>query len=105
MNKLIKKVIGKRLQFQTASNNFIHPSQLGDLKFKSTTDTGVVLTYIIHSSWVKSLLTSILAFDIAQFFPSLNHRILTLILKKAGLDNHIINFFANYLMGRQTNYF
>jgi len=44
-------------------------------------------------------------FNISQFFPSLNHQILTLILKKAEFDNCVINFFANYLIGRKTNYF
>jgi len=105
VGKLIKKVISKRLQFQTASNNFIHPSQLEGLKFKSTSDAGVALTHIICSSWVKNLSISTLAFNISQFFPSLNHQILTLILKKAGFDNYIINFFANYLIGRKINYF
>ena len=47
VGKLIEKVIRERLQFIMASNNFIHPSQLGGLKFKSTTDMGIVLTYII----------------------------------------------------------
>ena len=105
LDKLIEKVIGKRLQFQVIFNNFIHSSQLGGLKFKSTIDVGVALTHIIHSGWVKNILTSILAFDISQFFPSLNHHLLTRILKKAGLDNCIVNFFANYLVGRKTNYF
>ena len=48
---------------------------------------------------------STLMFNISQFFPSLNYQILTLILKKAGFDNCVINFFANYLIGRKTNYF
>jgi len=65
MSILIEKVI--------TANNFIHPSQLGGLKFKSTTDAGVALIHIIHSGWVNDLSTSTLAFDIAQFFPSLNH--------------------------------
>jgi len=65
LGKLIEKVIGKRLQFLTATNNFIHPSQLGGLKFKSTTDTGVALTHIICSGWIKNLLTSTLVFNIA----------------------------------------
>jgi len=73
MGKLIEKVIGKRLQFLTAMNDFIHPSQLESLKFKSITDAGIALTHIICSSWVKNLLTSTLVFDIAQFFLSLNH--------------------------------
>jgi len=48
MGKLTKKVIGDRLQFHVVSNNFIHLSQLGRLKFKSTSDAGVTLTYFIH---------------------------------------------------------
>jgi len=47
LEKLIEKIIGERLQFHVVSNNFIHPSQLGGLKFKSTTDVGVALTHII----------------------------------------------------------
>jgi len=49
VGKLIEKVIGKRLQFHVASNDFIHPCQLGGLKFKSTIDVGVTLTHIICS--------------------------------------------------------
>jgi len=105
LGKLIEKVISEKLQFLTASNNFIHPSQLGDLKFKSIIDVGVALIHIIQSGWVKNLSTSTFAFDIAQFFPSLNHYLLTLILKKAGFTSCIVSFFANYLVGRKTNYF
>ena len=36
LGKLIKKVIGKRLQFHVTANDFIHLSQLEGLKFKST---------------------------------------------------------------------
>ena len=104
VGKLIEKVIGKRLQFQVTANDFIHPSQLEGLKFKSTIDTDVALTYIIWLGWVKNISTSTLVFDIAQFFPFLNHHLLTCILQKAGLDIHVINFFANYLINRKTNY-
>jgi len=48
--------------------------------------------------------TSILAFDIVQFFPSLNHHLLTLILEKAGLELKVVSFFADYLVRRKTNY-
>ena len=105
MGKLIEKVIRERLQFIMAANNFIYSSQLGGLKFKSMTDVGVALTHIIRMGWVKKLTTSTLAFDIAQFFPSLNHCLLTLIIKKAGFNNHIISFFSNYLVDRKANYF
>ena len=104
MGKLIEKVIGERLQFNMAVNDFIHPSQLGGLKFKLTIDTDVALTHIIQTGWVKNLSTSTFAFNIAQFFPSLNHQLLSLIMKKAGFNNRIVLFFANYLVDRKTNY-
>jgi len=47
LGKLIEKVTAERIQFTVTSNNFIHPSQLGGLKFKSTSDAGTALTYII----------------------------------------------------------
>ena len=47
VDKLIEEVIRECLQFNMASNDFIHPSQLSGLKFKSTIDVGVALTHII----------------------------------------------------------
>jgi len=104
LGKLIEKVVAERLQFIVTCNNFIHPSQLGSLKFKSTSDVGIALTHIVQSGWAKRKSTSSLAFDISQFFPSLNHRLLVLILEKASLDPKVTAFFANYLVQRRTNY-
>ena len=64
LGKLIEKVIADRLQFHVVKNNFIYSSQLGGLKFKSTSDAGVVLTHAIRSGWVKNKTTSTLAFNI-----------------------------------------
>ena len=47
LGKLIEKIIGERIQFHVVTNDFIHPSQLGSLKFKSTINAGVALTHII----------------------------------------------------------
>jgi len=104
LGKLIEKVVADRLQFTVASNNFIHPSQLGGLKFKSTSDTGIALTHIVWSGWAKGKSTSTLVFDISQFFPSLNHKLLVLILEKVGFDSRVSIFFANYLVKRRTSY-
>jgi len=104
LGKLIEKVIIERIQFTVASNNFIYPSQLGGLKFKSTIDASVALTHIVRSGWAKGKMTSILAFDISQFFPSLNHQLLSLILKKADLDPKVSSFFKNYLVRRKISY-
>ena len=104
LGKLIEKVIMERLQFIVANNNFIHPSQLGGFKFKFTLDAGVALTYIVCSGWAKNKSTSVLAFNIAQFFPSLNHHLLTIILEKVGLEPKVASFFMDYLVKRKTNY-
>jgi len=47
---------------------------------------------------------SVLAFNITQFFPFLNHQLLSLILDKVGLDHKISTFFKNYLVERKTKY-
>jgi len=49
LGKLVEKVIAERLQFIVSSNDLIHPSQLGGLKFKSISDASVALTYIVRS--------------------------------------------------------
>jgi len=85
-------------------NNFIHQSQLGGLKFKSTTDAGIALTHIICSGWIKNSTTNTLAFDIIQFFLSLNYHFLICILQKVDLNSRVVNFFTDYLVGRKTNY-
>ena len=104
LGKLIEKVITERIQFTVTKNNFIYSCQLGRLKFKSTTDAGVALTHIVRSGWAKGKTTRTLTFDISQFFPSLNHRLLTTILNKVGLEPKVSRFFADYLVQRKTNY-
>jgi len=104
LGKLIEKVIDDWLQFHSISNNFIHPSQLDKLKQRLTSDMDVALTHFIWLGWVKNNMTSTLAFNIAQFFPSLNHCLLPLILRKAGFNSKVKHFFSNYLVERKTQY-
>ena len=60
---------------------------------QSTEDAGVFLTHLVQASWAKRLKTSVVAFDIAQFFPSLNYSMLTLILRYFGFSDCIVDFF------------
>ena len=59
---------------------------------------------MIQSDWIKNLQTSILAFNVAQFLPSLNHWPFPLILNKARFNPRISLFFSNYLVGRKIQY-
>jgi len=45
-----------------------------------------------------------LAFDISQFFLSLNHQLLTLIIDKVEFNQKVLIFFKNYLVRRKTKY-
>ena len=63
-----------------------------------------MLTHIIHSGWIKNKTTSTLAFDITQFFPSLNHCMLILSLTKVDLNYKVTFFFEDFLVKRKTNY-
>ena len=102
--KLIEKVISNRLQFHMVDNGFLDPNQLGGIRQRSTTDAGIYLTHLIRAGWLKQCHTSVIAFDIAQFFPSLNHSFLSICLKKAGLNTNVTGFFDSYHTGRSTSY-
>ena len=103
-SKLVEKVVNNRLQFHMTANGFLDPNQLGGIRQRSTTDAGVYLTYIIHAEWLRQCYTSIIAFDIAQFFPSLNHEFLSICLKKARLNTNVVGFFNSYHSNRSTTY-
>ena len=94
IGKLFKKAISERLQFVLVLNNFIHTCQLRGLKQRSTTDMGIVLTHFICMGWVKNISTSMLAFDIVQFFPLLNYQLLLWILNKEGFDSKSLVVFS-----------
>jgi len=104
LGKLFEKIISERLQVHSISTNFVHPNQLRGLKQWSITDTGLYLIHFIHTEWVKDLYTSTLAFDIIQFFPSLNHTLLPMILNKVSFDSRIFSFFSKHLINKRTQY-
>jgi len=86
------------------ANGFLDPNQLGDIRQRSTTDAGVYLTHIIRAGWLRQCYTSVIAFDIAQFFPSLNHEFLSICLKKARLNANVVGFFNSYHSNHSTTY-
>lgn len=104
IGKLIEKVISNYLQFHMASNRFLDLNQLGGIRQCSTIDAGLYLIYIIQARWLKQCHTSVISFNIAQFFSSLNHSFLSICLRKASLNINIINFFNSYHSNKSTTY-
>ena len=97
-------MVARQLQFDAVKYGILHSNQLGGVAQESTKDAGMFLIYLVRASWAKWLKTSVVAFDIVQFFPSLNHSILTLILRHFGFPDCIVDFFSNYLVGISTQY-
>ena len=102
LGKLIKKMITRWYQFDAVKYSILHSNQLGGMAQQFTKNANVFLIHLVQAGWVKELKTSVVAFDIVQFFPSLNHSMFTSILRHFGFANCIVDFFSNYLVGRST---
>ena len=64
IEKMIEKMIVRRLQFDAVEYSILHPNQLGGVAQWSTEDAGVFLTHLVRAGWTKGLKTSVVAFDI-----------------------------------------
>ncbi|KAF8622194.1 hypothetical protein AX15_007303 [Amanita polypyramis BW_CC] len=104
IGKLLSKVLAARLQDEALKFDLLHPLQFGGIKQRSTTDAGIVLTEFIKKARDAGQFTSCLAIDMAQYFPSLNHEVLKIMLKKLGFTNNITNLFSSYFNDRVTVY-
>jgi hypothetical protein len=76
LGKLIEKIISTWLQFDSVKFGVFHSNQLGGIQQRSTEDAGLFLTHLVKAGWAQGLKMSVVAFDIAQFFPLLNHEML-----------------------------
>jgi hypothetical protein len=78
--------------------------QFGGVCQNSTKDAGCFLTHVIQAGWHTKLKTSVVAFDLAQFFPSINHDVLLSILDKQGFAPEVVVFLKSYLVDQFTHY-
>src|SRR6201999_3815314 len=76
LGKLLEKMLSTRLQFKAAAHGVLHPNQIGGVHQNSTEDAGCFLMHVVHAGWRAKLKTSIVTFDLAQFFPSITHEVL-----------------------------
>jgi len=104
LGKLVEKMVSNRLQFDSIKYDVFHPNQVRGVRQRSTKDAGMILTHLVRARWAKGLKTSVVAFDIAQFFPSINHNMLLLVLWKQGCPPLVAKFFESYLVGRSMRY-
>ena len=104
MGKLLEKMIANCLQFEAAKEGILHPCQFGGVCQNSTENAGIYLTHLVCTGWAKGLKTSVVAFDLAQYFPSLQHGVIITLLKCMGFAMQVCDFFVDYLVGRSMRY-
>nr|BAB32470.1 Pol-like protein Pol-2 [Tricholoma matsutake] len=104
LGKLVEKMLSRRLQFDGVAHEAFEQNQFGGVAQRSTEDAGIYLTHLVRAGWAKGLKTSVVAFDITQFFPSLNHQVLLEIISRSGFPAQVVNFFRSYLVGRKMTY-
>ena len=93
LGKLVEKMLARRLQFDGVAHGAFEPNQFGGIAQHSTEDAGVYLTHLVRAGWAKGLQTSVVVFDIAQFFPSLNHEVLLEVISRLGFPAVLGDFF------------
>lgn len=104
LRKLATKTIAKHVQYESFAFNLLHPCQYGGATNKSTLDASIQVVNRIKHEWANGNVVTLLTFDLAQFFPSINHSVLINTLRAQGFANHFVNFIADYLTDRKTTY-
>ena len=104
LGKLFEKMIARQLQWESQEFRILHPCQFGGVRQNSTEDAGAFLTHVIRVGWQQKKVTSIIAFDLVQYFPSLNHEVLAGLLERFRFPSHVVRFFDSYLTQRTTRY-
>ncbi|KAF8689725.1 hypothetical protein AX14_003194 [Amanita brunnescens Koide BX004] len=104
MGKLLTKILANRLQHDAAEHGLLHRDQFGGIKKHSTIDAGLALMDFISEHRERGWHTSVCAIDVAQFFPSLSHNVMTRILERLGFSHTIVTLIKSYFSERVTSY-
>ncbi|KAF8678982.1 hypothetical protein AX14_004665, partial [Amanita brunnescens Koide BX004] len=104
IGKLLTKILANRLQHDAAEFGLLHRDQFGGIQKHSTIDAGLVLTDFISEHRERGWHTSVCAIDVAQFFPSLSHAVMTRILERLGFSQTIVSLIKSYFTDRVTSY-
>ena len=104
ISKTLMGCISKCMQHDAITYNLIHPNQYGGLMGHSALDAGLLLAQCMAQAKAHGLFTSVLAVDIAQFFPSVQHPILIAVLEHQGFDPNTVGFISSYLQNQSTSY-
>ena len=102
--KWMEKIINERIQYNAYKYGILHPCQLGSTRQRSTVDAIAYITNHIQQGWRKKLVTTMIGFDVTQFFPSINHDPLIAICSRCGFPPTFINWLCTYFLPRSSSF-
>ncbi|KAF8697547.1 hypothetical protein AX14_001349 [Amanita brunnescens Koide BX004] len=104
LGKLLTKILANRLQHDAAEHGLLHRDQFGGIQKHSTIDAGLSLMDFISEHRERGWHTSVCAIDVAQFFPSLSHEVMTRVLERLGFPHALVALIKSYFSNRVTSY-
>ena len=92
------------MQHDAAAFSLLHEGQCGGVQKHMTIDAGLTLLDFITTNRERGRHVSVCTIDVAQFFPSLNHRAAKHILTRLGFSDTLVNLISSYFTSRTTTY-
>lgn len=103
LGKLLEKIIANRLQYAANEGQKLDPNQYGCRQKSSVADAARDLIANIEAHWKKKHVVSILAVDIAGFFPAVQHQDLIHELERIKTPRNELNWVKSFLTDRTVS--
>ena len=100
-DKIIEKLMHKRLYSFLEKNNILFRNQFGFRKNNSTVYALAQITEMIKVSIDKGKFECGIFIDLRKAFDTVNHEILLMKLEHYGIRDNVLNWFQSYLSNRK----
>lgn len=100
LGKMMEKIIHTRLLNFLTRTNYFTPSQCGFRPNLGTNDSIAMMLNYVYNQMNNNNVVSAIFFDLSKAFDSIDHNILKLKLKAAGINGSCIRLLNSYLTNR-----
>ena len=99
--KLLDRILNKRLVWYLESNNYLHKSQTGSRKGRSTIDNLLMLESEVHNAFLEKMLLISIFFDLEKAYDTCWSQIVLNELYGFGLRGKLPILISDYLKNRK----
>ena len=100
-DKIIEKIVHKRLYFFLEDNNILYRNQFGFRKNNSTVYALIEITEMIRKTIDSRKYGCGIFIDLRKAFDTVNHEILLMKMENYGIRGNMLNWFQSYLSNRK----